>query len=71
MIQAENLFKNFEDNQVLQGLNLVIENGQTMVIAGRSGCGKSVFLKIIIGLIKPDDGRVLVDGEDIVRMPYR
>ena len=71
MIQAENLFKNFDDNQVLQGLNLVIENGQTMVIAGRSGCGKSVFLKIIIGLIKPDDGRVLVDGEDIVRMPYR
>jgi len=71
MIQIEDLFKRFEDNEVLQGLNLTIEDGQTMVIAGRSGCGKSVLLKIIIGLIRPEQGRVLVDEEDIARMSYR
>ena len=71
MIQVDNLFKRFEDKEVLQGLSLTIEGGQTMVIAGRSGCGKSVLLKIIIGLTKPDQGKVLVDDEDIVQMPYK
>jgi len=56
---------------VLDGLNLVIEPGRTTVIIGRSGGGKSVLLKHIIGLMKPDQGKILVDGVDIARLNDR
>jgi phospholipid/cholesterol/gamma-HCH transport system ATP-binding protein len=65
MIEIKNVHKNFEENQVLRGVDLTINKGETMVIIGRSGCGKSVLLKHIIGLLKPDRGNILVDGEDI------
>lgn len=68
MIEIINLCKSFGEHLVLDNLNLTINTGETMVIIGRSGCGKSVLLKHIIGVMKPDSGQVLIDGEDITRM---
>jgi phospholipid/cholesterol/gamma-HCH transport system ATP-binding protein len=68
MIDVINLYKKFSDNQVLQGLNLTIDTGITQVIIGRSGCGKSVLLKHIIGIIKPDAGQIIIDGKDVTKM---
>ena len=65
MIEIQDVFKTFGNNQVLTGVNLTIKKGETIVIIGRSGCGKSVLLKLIMGLLKPDSGRILVNGEDI------
>ncbi len=64
-IQIIDLYKNFQNKQVLKGVNLEIEKGKTIVIIGRSGCGKSVLLKHLIGLLKPDSGTILVDGQNI------
>jgi phospholipid/cholesterol/gamma-HCH transport system ATP-binding protein len=64
-IKAEELQKSFGDNHVLRGVNLSIRKGETVVIIGRSGCGKSVLLKHIIGLLKPDAGKVYVKGIDV------
>ena len=58
MIEIKNLHKSFGSNQVLKGVNLTIEKGKTTVIIGASGCGKSVLLKHIIGLLKPDKGNM-------------
>ena len=68
MIVIENLHKSFGDNEVLKGVNLTIEKGKTFVIIGRSGCGKSVLLKQIIGILKPDKGRILIEGRDITKL---
>ena len=68
MIEIKNLKKKFGDKEVLRGVNLRIENGVTLVIIGRSGCGKSVMLKHIIGLLKPDEGTVTIEGNDITKM---
>lgn len=68
MIEIKNLKKKFGDKEVLRGVNLSINKGETVVIIGRSGCGKSVMLKHIIGLMKPDEGEILVEGIDIVKM---
>ena len=65
MIELIRLTKSFDRNKVLDGLDLSIETGETLVIIGRSGCGKSVLLKHIIGLMKPDEGRVLINGRDL------
>ncbi|MBI3265896.1 MAG: ABC transporter ATP-binding protein [Chlamydiae bacterium] len=71
LIQIEGLTKSFRDTPVLTGLNLDIHRGETLVIIGQSGEGKSVLLKHIIGLLKPDSGRILIDGRDIVPMSER
>jgi len=68
MIEIKNLKKKFGDKDVLNGVNLIIEKGKTLVIIGRSGCGKSVLLKHIIGLLKPDEGSVIIEGKDISKM---
>ena len=68
MIQLRGVHKSFGENHVLRGLNLDIQDGETLVIIGGSGCGKSVLLKLIVGLIKPDSGSILVGGEDITRL---
>ncbi|ACF12785.1 ABC transporter-related protein [Chloroherpeton thalassium ATCC 35110] len=68
MIEVQNLKKQFRQKEVLRGVSLEIKTGETMVIIGRSGCGKSVLLKHMVGLLVPDEGRVLVDGEDISQM---
>ena len=70
MIQVENLHKSFGGKAVLEGVSLEIYEGETMAIIGRSGSGKSVLMKHIIGLLSPDEGRVLVDGVDINAIPY-
>ena len=64
MILIEGLEKSFQNKAVLRGLDLVIEDDQTMAIIGPSGCGKSVLLKHLVGLLRPDSGRVVVDGHD-------
>ncbi|WP_170449821.1 ABC transporter ATP-binding protein [Ruegeria arenilitoris] len=64
MIRMENVHKAFGDNHVLRGMNLEIAKGTSMVIIGGSGTGKSVALKCILGLIKPDSGKIFVDGQD-------
>ncbi|MGH7450907.1 MAG: ATP-binding cassette domain-containing protein, partial [bacterium] len=71
MIVFRSVEKSFGDLAVLRGVNLEIEAGHTTAIIGGSGSGKSVLLKHIIGLLKPDRGQVLVDGLDIARLPYR
>jgi phospholipid/cholesterol/gamma-HCH transport system ATP-binding protein len=65
MIEVKDVYKSFRDNHVLRGVSLVVDRGETVVIIGRSGCGKSVLLKAIIGLLPVDSGSILVDGEDI------
>ncbi len=66
MIQVIDLHKSFGDHQVLTGINLAVPAGSTCVILGGSGSGKTVLMKHMIGLLKPDQGQVIVDGEDIV-----
>ncbi|MFA5146179.1 MAG: ABC transporter ATP-binding protein [Candidatus Omnitrophota bacterium] len=68
MIEIINLCKSFNGHRVLDNLNLNMNMGETTVIIGRSGCGKSVLLKHIIGILKPDSGQVLIDGKDVARM---
>lgn len=68
MIEISELTKSFSDKPVLRGVNLTIETGESIVIIGRSGCGKSVLLKLLIGLLNPDSGQILIDGEDVTRM---
>lgn len=68
MIQIDNLFKSFGNKNVLNGVNLKINAGETLVIIGRSGCGKSVLLKHIVGLLIPDSGSVKVEGKEITSM---
>jgi phospholipid/cholesterol/gamma-HCH transport system ATP-binding protein len=61
MIRCEDIWKSYDDLQVLKGLNLEVQTGETLVILGRSGVGKSVLLKQIMGLEKPDKGLVYID----------
>lgn len=68
MIEIRDLHKSFADKKVLQGVDLDIETGQTTTIIGGSGSGKSVLFKHIIGLMKPDSGSILVEGEDTTKM---
>jgi phospholipid/cholesterol/gamma-HCH transport system ATP-binding protein len=68
MIEIKDLHKSFAAKKVLQGVDLTIETGQTTTIIGGSGSGKSVLFKHIIGLMKPDTGSILVEGEDITQM---
>lgn len=62
MIEVRDLHKRFGTQHVLRGVNLQVEKGESVVIIGRSGCGKSVLLKHLIGLMKVEEGDVLVDG---------
>jgi len=68
MIRIKNLHKSFADNRVLRGVNLEIKEGETITIIGGSGCGKSVLLKHIVGLLKPEAGEIEVDGQEITRL---
>ncbi len=68
MIDIVNLHKAFGDNQVLRGVELSVKAGETMVVIGQSGSGKSVLLKHIIGLLKPDLGEIRVDGVDMTKL---
>lgn len=65
MIQFEGIKKRFKNNLIYEGLDLSIARGETMVVVGGSGSGKTVLLKLLIGLMKPDAGRVVFDGIDV------
>ncbi|MDX1495025.1 MAG: ABC transporter ATP-binding protein [Longimicrobiales bacterium] len=67
-IELVDIHKSFGDKEVLKGFSLTIQDGQTTSILGASGSGKSVTLKHIIGLLKPDRGEVWVDGENVSRL---
>lgn len=68
MIEIKNLHKSLGGHKVLNGLNLTIEKGITCVVIGRSGCGKSVLLKHIVGILKPDSGQIFVNGSEVNKL---
>ena len=71
MIELRNLYKSFEDKEVLHDINAVFEEGKTNLIIGQSGSGKTVLMKNIVGLLTPTRGQVLYDGRDFVQMNKR
>src|SRR6476469_8286548 len=71
MIKLQDIYKSFGPKKVLQGFSLDVVEGETMVIIGYSGTGKSVTIKHIVGLLEPDAGQVLVDGLDVPNLPRR
>jgi phospholipid/cholesterol/gamma-HCH transport system ATP-binding protein len=68
-IQVKNLHKSFDEQAVLSGINLEVRQGETLSILGRSGTGKSVLLKLIVGLQMPDSGSICVHGKEIDGLP--
>jgi phospholipid/cholesterol/gamma-HCH transport system ATP-binding protein len=68
MIDIQEIYKSFGEQAVLKGLSIQIPEGKTLVILGRSGVGKSVLLKHIIGLTKPDSGKIFIDGIEITAL---
>jgi len=70
-IQFQHVRKAFDGKQVLRDVNLEVNEGESLAIIGRSGSGKSVMLKHMVGLVRPDSGKVLVDGEDITSFGER
>lgn len=71
MIEIKKLHKSFGSNKVLRGVNLDIDTGETLVIIGRSGCGKSVLIKHIVGLLYPEEGYVKVEGKIVSEMDMK
>jgi phospholipid/cholesterol/gamma-HCH transport system ATP-binding protein len=71
MIEVTDLCKNFGGRPVLRNVSLTINDGETFAIMGQSGSGKSVLMKNIIGLLRPESGRINVDGVDIAELTYR
>ncbi len=65
MIELRDVHRAFGNNHVLRGVSFVVNQGESMVIIGGSGTGKSVLLKCILGLVRPDSGMILIDGQDI------
>lgn len=71
MIEITDLYKAFDDNHVLNGFNLKLYEGENLVIMGKSGSGKSVMIKCLIGLMKPDSGMIKVMGKDITTLDQK
>ena len=71
MIEIQNLYKSFEDKEVLHDINATFENGKTNLIIGQSGSGKTVLMKNIVGLLNPTRGKILYDGRNFVAMSKR
>lgn len=71
LISIKDLYKSFGDNHVLQGVNLEVHNKENVVVLGRSGTGKSVLIKIVCGLLKPDSGIVNVLGKEVPKLNDR
>jgi phospholipid/cholesterol/gamma-HCH transport system ATP-binding protein len=70
-VKVKSLSKSFGQQKVLKGIDLEVAAGQTLSVLGRSGTGKSVLLKLIIGLEKPDSGSIFVHGEEVTKMPMK
>ena len=69
IIELKNLTKNFDDQQVLKGINLEIHENEFLTLLGPSGCGKTTTLRIIAGFEEPSDGEVMFDGIEISKLP--
>ena len=68
MIEVRNITKSFDGKTILHNVSATFETGKTNLIIGQSGSGKTVLVKSIIGLIKPEEGEILFDGRDIMKM---
>ncbi|MFV0538118.1 MAG: ATP-binding cassette domain-containing protein, partial [Dysgonomonas sp.] len=68
MIEVKNLYKSFDEREVLKDINIVFEEGKTNLIIGRSGSGKTVLLKNLVGLMRPTSGQILYDRRDLTKM---
>lgn len=66
-IEFRDVHLSFEDKKILDGISFIVRRGETKIILGRSGGGKSTTIRLILGLLKPDAGQILIDGEDITR----
>src|SRR5271166_4128485 len=69
VVAVENVYKSFASLKVLNGVSLSVAQGETLAVLGRSGTGKSVLLRLIIGLAKPDTGSVRIQGQEIANVP--
>jgi phospholipid/cholesterol/gamma-HCH transport system ATP-binding protein len=68
IVAITNLYKSFGDNEVLKGINITVQNGENLVILGRSGSGKSVTIKCLVGLVKADQGEIKIFDEEITTL---
>ncbi len=71
VISIKGLYKSFGENEVLRGIGLDVHNKENVVVLGRSGTGKSVLIKIVCGLLKPDSGQVNVLGKEVELLKYK
>ena len=71
MIRVENLWKSFGNQEVLRGVSLEVQAGEFVALVGSSGGGKSLLLKLVVGLLKPDRGRIWVAGKDVSALSRR
>lgn len=68
MIEVKDIYKSFDGVQVLKGVSATFETGKTNLIIGQSGSGKTVLMKSIVGLVRPEKGEILYDGRDLLQM---
>jgi phospholipid/cholesterol/gamma-HCH transport system ATP-binding protein len=71
MIEFRSVYKTFDEEAVLKDVSFIIDRGETKIILGESGSGKSTILKLILGLIQPDSGQILIENQDIAQMSER
>lgn len=71
MIEYRGVHKSFGDQEVLRGVDLTVKDGETFYVLGRTGAGKTVTIRLLVGLMRADGGRVLIDGEDITELKER
>jgi phospholipid/cholesterol/gamma-HCH transport system ATP-binding protein len=69
MIRFENIVKRFGERTILKGISFEVEEGEIIFVLGTSGTGKSVLLKNIVGLLRPDEGKIWIDGQEVSRIP--
>lgn len=69
MVEVKNVSKSFGDNVVLDHISFNVEEGENFVVFGKSGSGKSVLLKCLVGLMEPDSGEIKIDGRSVLNIP--